>query len=60
MELVQYMTLSGVYLLGCLHFTIAIQEVPLENRAHNGETLSCLQLRGKGEQARVFNMDVLI
>lgn len=59
-EQVQHTSLYRVYLFSCLHFPVAVQEVALDDRAHNGQTLACLQLRCKGEQSRVFYMEVLI
>lgn len=57
---VLHASLSRVYLLSCLHFSIAVQEVTVDNRAHNGQAFSCFQLRGKGEQSGIFYMEVLI
>lgn len=49
-----------MYLLGRLHFPIAVQEVALDDGAHDGQTLSRLQLRGEGEKTRVFHIEVLV
>lgn len=52
--------LSRSYLLSCLHFPVAVQEVAPDDGADDGQTLSRLQLRGEGEQTRIFHMEVLI
>lgn len=40
---------DGAHLFCRLHFAIAFQEVALNNRAHDGQTLACLQLGDKSE-----------
>lgn len=59
-EHVQHTWLSSIYLFCCLHFPIAVQEVALNDRAHNGQAFSRLQLWGKCEQSGIFYMEVLI
>lgn len=49
-----------VYLLCCLHLPIAVQEVALDDAAHDGEALAGLQLRGEGEHPRVFHVQVFV
>lgn len=49
-----------MYLFSCLHFTITFQEVALNDRAHNGQTLACLQLRDKSQHSGIFYMEVFI
>lgn len=44
------------YLLCSQSFPIVLQEVPHDDRAHNSESLSCLELGGKGEEAGVFDV----
>lgn len=44
------------YLLCSQSFPIVLQEVPHDDRAHNSESLSCLELGGKGEEARVLDV----
>lgn len=51
---------DGVHLFSRLHFAIAFQEVALNDRAHNGQTLACLQLRHKSEHSGIFYMEVFI
>lgn len=51
---------DDVHLFSRLQFAIAFQEVALNDRAHNGQTLSCLQLGDKSEQSGIFDMEVFI
>jgi len=56
----RHVFLFSVYLFSCLQFPKAVQEVTLDDRANNGQALSCLQLWGKGEQSGIFYMEVFI
>jgi hypothetical protein len=47
---------SAPHLLCRERVTIVLQEVPHDDRAHNRESLSCLELGGKGEEARVLDV----
>lgn len=40
---------DGAHLFCSLHFAIAFQEIALNDRAHDGQTLACLQLGDKSE-----------
>lgn len=51
---------NGFHLFSRLHFAIAFQEVALNDRAYDGQTLACLQLGDKSEQSRIFDMKVFI
>lgn len=48
------------HLFSRLHFAIAFQEVALNDRAHNGQALACLQLRDKREHSGIFDMEVFV
>ena len=48
------------YLFRRLRFPVALQEVPLDHGAHDGQPFARLELRGEGQQPGVLDMEVFV